>query len=192
MPNPEIELEIRHIEPGDKFSGFSLGHESFVPLKTFLKQKALKFHNSNLARTYVAYDVSLSKRKFVGYITLVCGEVKVNDGDVNLVEEDYDYLQYPAIKIARLAVVDGTRLSGIGKTLVEISLGIAKSTVCPAVGCRFVMVDSKQSAVEFYKKCGFTLLNTQANLALENPVMFLDLCKTGAPFQAPPENPAVS
>jgi ribosomal protein S18 acetylase RimI-like enzyme len=121
-------------------------------------------------------------KKILAYITLVCGEVDVKDGDERPLDEpDYQYLQYPAIKIARLAVGTDYRNSGLGRNLVQLAMGIAKDVICPAVGCRFVMIDSKRDAVEFYKKCGFEILNTANNLALEMPVMFVDLHKLPLP-----------
>jgi len=39
------------------------------------------------------------------------------------------------------------------------------------VGCRFVVVDAKQSAVKFYERLVFTLLDTTANKASDQPVM---------------------
>jgi hypothetical protein len=49
--------------------------------------------------------------------------------------------------------------------------------LCPAVGCRFVIVDSKKSSVGFYEKQGFTLIDTKENRGRSEPVMFIDLHK---------------
>jgi GNAT superfamily N-acetyltransferase len=173
----ELEIDFRPIKPGDRLTGLSLGEE-FVPLKTFLQRKARKFEDKNLARTYAAFHGT----KIVGYITLVCGEVSVKDGDSNPIDEDdYDYKHFPAIKVARLAVDSKRRKFGIGRTLVELALGIAKDTICPAVGCRFVMVDSKKQSMDFYVKCGFTMLDTQENRDRDHPIMFIDLHKLPKP-----------
>lgn len=115
----------------------------------------------------------------LGYITLVCGEVVTDDGDDCLIEGvDYRYRQYPAVKIARLAVDKSLqRRAGLGRHLVDIALGTARREVCPSVGCRFVMVESKKNAVKFYERCGFTMLDTAANKERDEPVMFVDLSK---------------
>jgi GNAT superfamily N-acetyltransferase len=164
------------IEPGDRLTGLRLGDAAFTPLKTFLQKHALEYERQSLARTYGAFRIE--PNKILGYITLVCGEVVTGDGDQCLIDEvDYRYCQYPAVKIARLAIDRSVQGSGLGKHLVDLALGVAKREVCPSVGCRFVMVDSKKNAVKFYEKCGFTMLDTPANKERAEPVMFVDLSK---------------
>ena len=143
MADKSFDIEIRQIEPGDKLSGLSLGDAKFQPLKTFFQKHAKRFHEQNYGRTYGVFTVS-DKPKIVAYLTLVCGEVYVEDGVERPIEDpNYVYSQFPAIKIARLAVDKSARKIKIGRKLVELSMGIAKDTICPAVGCRFVMVDAK-------------------------------------------------
>lgn len=179
MPTIEPQVEIRQIEPGDRLTGLSLGSE-FTALKTFLQRHARSFHEQSLARTYAAFDVG-GPRRIVGYLTLVCGEVLLDDRDgVIGGDVDYRYDHFPTVKIARLAVDQRFRGTGLGAGLVRLALGIAKGVVCPAVGCRFVIVDAKPQSVAFYEKMGFTLINTPANRALHEPVMFLDLHKRPA------------
>ena len=176
MAENEFRLDIRLIEAGDRLSGLSLGDETFTPLKIFLQKHAKAFQANSLARTYGAFDAS--KARIIGYITLVCGQIVTGDGNHKLVDDPaYRYDHYPAIKIARLAVDQNMRKNRLGRTLVDLALGIAKDTISPAVGCRFVVVDSKQNAVQFYQRCGFTLLDTDANRARSEPVMFIDLHK---------------
>jgi GNAT superfamily N-acetyltransferase len=174
-----LDVEIRLIQPGDRLTGLSLGDQLYTPLKTFLQRHALTYERQSLSRTYAAFSAT-QPPKVLGYITLVCGEVVTNEDDGALVQDDglkYLYNQYPAVKIARLAVDQRHRKSGLGQTLVGLALGTAIDSICPAVGCRFVMVDSKKGAVAFYERCGFTMLDTPANREREEPVMFVDLSK---------------
>ena len=174
-----IEIEIRQIQPGDKLTGLSLGDARFAPLKTFLQKHAKTYEDQSLSRTYAAFNVAEDNR-IAGYVTIVCGEVVLADGDGPLIADEglrYLYNQYPAVKIARLAVDRRVQRLGIGEALVNLSLGIAKEYVAPNVGCRFVMVDSKKDAVNFYDRQGFTMLDTPANREREEPVMFIDLSK---------------
>lgn len=64
--------------------------------------------------------------------------------------------------------------------MVDFAVGTAKDVICPAVGCRFVVVDAKKQSIGFYEKCGFTLLDTDDNRSRQSPVMFLDLHKVTA------------
>ena len=175
-----LSVDVKQIEPGDRLTGLSLGNAAFTPLKTFLQKHAQKYEAQSLARTYGAFKKD--DRRIVGYITLVCGEVVTEDGDDQLVQEpglEYLYDHYPAVKIARLAVDKRASGYGLGTTLVNLALGQARSVICPAVGCRFVVVDSKRESVKFYERCGFTMLDTAANRDRPAPVMWIDLNKVG-------------
>lgn len=181
MAQAPAAIEIRAIRAGDRFTRLSLGNARFTALKAFVQQHALIYERQSLARTYAAFDAEDNNR-LVGYITLVCGEVVIDEGDPALVAADglqYLYRQYPAVKIARLAVDQHFRGYGIGETLVNLALGIARDDISPNVGCRFVMVDSKKEAVAFYDHLGFTILDTRANRERTEPVMFVDLAKVG-------------
>lgn len=164
-------------------TGLSLGDPAFQPLKTFAQRHALTYEKHSLARTYGAFNLAAGG-KLLGYVTLVCGEV-VTDESADapaggLVEAEgliYFYTQYPAIKIARLAVDRRTRKAGIGTELINLSIGIATEFILPNVGCRFIIVDSKKPAIAFYERLGFTMLDTVANRERDEPVMFIDLSK---------------
>lgn len=177
MPN-EVTLETRLLQPGDKLTGLRSGDAEFAPLKTFLQKRARIYHERHLARTYV----TMAGGQVAGYITLVCGEIVIED-DANRLEEpdlDYNYKSYPALKIARLLVDGRFRGNGIGEDLVKLALGIAKDIICPNAGCRFAVVDAKQRSVGFYERQGFTMLDTSENRARSEPVMFIDLHKSAA------------
>jgi hypothetical protein len=47
--------------------------------------------------------------------------------------------------------------------------------IMPNVGCRFLIVDSKQESIKFYEKLGFNLVNSEENREADNPMMFIDL-----------------
>lgn len=156
-----------------------MGDAAFAPLKVFVQKHALVYERQSLARTYGAFDLACND-KLLGYITLVCGEVVTGVDDDPLVAGDglsFRYRQYPAVKIARLAVDRRVRGAGVGSGLVNLAVGIAKESIAPNVGCRFVMVDSKQPSIRFYAGVGFTMLDTAVNRRRDEPVMFIDLSK---------------
>jgi len=137
----------------------------------------LAYHDRHLARTYGTF----LDKKLLAYISLVCGEIVLEGPEYRVNEPGliYDYKSYPAVKIARLLVDTNYRQKGyeIGSDLIQVALGIARSIICPAVGCRFVVVDSKKQSVEFYLKQGFTLIDSPDNKKRDQPVMFIDLHK---------------
>lgn len=170
---------IRELQPDDSLRGIKLGDEAFTPLKTFLCKCAVRFNQNQLARTYVVVD-DPNPKKVIAYLTLVCSEIQ-NSFDAN---EDHqegtrNYKSLPAIKLARMAV-DTRWRGGVGKIMMDWCLAHVIGNVMPYVGCRFLVVDSKKQSVGFYKKMGFTLLDTPENKNSESPVMFIDLYKTRA------------
>ncbi|KNY10808.1 hypothetical protein AKG11_33015 [Shinella sp. SUS2] len=169
-----MNVELKLVEPSDRVTGLSLGGEEFIPLKTFIQKKAKDYQANSFARTYGLFD----EAKIIGYITLICGEILTKTPQ-ELIPPDqaYDYKTFPSVKIARLAVDTRYRGRGLGEQLVAFSVGIVRDAIAPNVGCRFIVVDAKKSAIKFYEKIGFTLLDTPANKASEQPVMYLDILK---------------
>lgn len=176
MPDEVKEFELRSLLPGDSFTSMRCGGEEFVPLKNFARTKAKKYNAQNLARTYVILD----NARVAAYVTLVCSEVKSAEPLLADQGVDFTYEHYPAVKIARLLVDERYRGAKLGKSLVEFAIGVARNEICPAIGCRFVTVDSKQASVGFYEACGFTIIDTEANKLSQTPVLFLDLHKAAA------------
>ena len=164
---------IRQLESTDKVNSFKTGSSLFTPLKTFLKKHANEFQQSHIAQTYVAVN---NEHSVLGFITLTCSEIDLrNSYDISDCNQANAYDSLPAIKIARLAVDSRYRGHAIGENLVAHALSIAIEHIAPVVGCRFMLTDSKQQAVEFYLKQGFTLLDTQDNKLRDEPIMFFDL-----------------
>lgn len=121
------------------------------------------------------YVVPGDRNKIVAYVSLICSQIEVDGGHPEVM--DYEYKDLPAVKVARLAVDHRFRGKDLGSKLVAVAVALAKTHVMPHVGCRFLTVDSKQESVEFYRKMGFTLLDTPTNRKRDFPVMFLDLWK---------------
>jgi GNAT superfamily N-acetyltransferase len=169
---------LRALQADDQVGSMKSGDDRFAQLSQFVRKHAKKYEAKNLARTYVVQD--LSNGRIAAYVTLVCSEIESNEPLIVDEEIDFPYEHYPAVKIARLLVdkrYRGENSAGLGRTLVDFALGVARTEVCPAIGCRFVVVDSKQDSVGFYQKCGFTPVGTLANMQRPEPVMFIDLHK---------------
>ena len=181
MSGAQEEYTLRPLQLGDTFTSMKSGDARFAPLTNFARQKAKKYEERNLARTYVIHDVAGSR--VAAFVTLVCSEVVSKDPLLTEDGLDFPYDHYPAVKIARLLVdvrYRGKNKKGFGTKLVQFALGTARSEICPAVGCRFVVVDAKEESIKFYERNGFTLVDTLANRALGSPVMFIDLHKAGS------------
>lgn len=176
-----IKFEIAKLSESHRVKKFSSGGTECLPLKTFLIKNALDFQNAQVAQTYVALvgeqsDEECDDRTVIGYVTLTCSEISL--------EQTYElhdcpiankYPTLPAVKIARLAIDSNYRRKGVGQELVDLAISIAKDEIGTMAGCRFIVTDAKQGAVDFYHEQGFTMLDSESNIASEQPIMFIDL-----------------
>lgn len=179
---PGVDYFIEKLDDRHQTSRFSMGPGSDVrPLKSFLQQNALSYQGANVAVTYVAALPPLEnggRSRVIGYISLTCSEIDLNDSySLEDCEHANRYPSMPALKIARLARHVEYTGHGIGQALVDFAIALAADYIGPAVGCRFLVTDSKARSVWFYESAGFTHLDTEENQARAEPVMFLDLKK---------------
>ncbi len=166
---------IRLLLPSDPVNQFKTGDVAFQALKAFLRNQAIDFQQASVAKTYIAVSFDVSP-KILGFITLTTSEIDIRQGyelDDCPYANRYDSL--PAVKIARLATDSRFRGQGIGVVLVSLALALAKDEVAERVGCRFLITDAKQEAIDFYQNQGFTLLDTDENKQSLTPIMFIDL-----------------
>lgn len=146
-------------------------HES---LRGYLKKNAINFQSKNIARTYVACETGSTKVR--SYICILLSEIKKEFANVEDCPEASRY-NYPAIKIARLATDRKYEGKKLAQSLISYVAGLAIEQVMPFAGCRFLILDANRSAIPYYEKQGFVLVNNEENLSNPNPVMFMDLHK---------------
>ncbi|OJY12432.1 MAG: hypothetical protein BGO99_13735 [Nitrosospira sp. 56-18] len=172
---------LRKLEPGDIVTRFRLGHEDFKLLKKFLKKDAKKYHAENLTKTWVLVEENQSHPVVLGYISLICSHIDIDPSNGHAVP-GYEYKAYPCVKIARLAIHQDHQKKGYGIALVEFSISITKEVIMDNIGCRFLVVDSKPKAIDFYKSRGFTLFETtEEKTETTSSLMFMDLTKIHLP-----------
>jgi GNAT superfamily N-acetyltransferase len=167
--SPAIKPTIRPIAPDDVVRRFSL-NKKFLPLQIFLQKDAKDHHNSHVSKTYVIVE----GKRVHAYISLSCAQVKLDSHPDDLPGYKYDY---PAVKIGKLAVHEDYERRDFGSDLVDLAIAIAKDAIRKHVGCRLLLVDSHQDAVEFYQKKGFLMIDTEENKKRPCPVLFLDIGK---------------
>ncbi len=177
---------LRPISSNDDTKKLSLGNPIYTPLKIFLKKDAYDFHQFEIAKTYVLVEEVSTSRisnspRIWAYITLMNSEIDLTGiSNHKYPQETLSALRYttfPAVKIARLAVDKDLQGKGMGKTMLLWTINYVRLQIMPSVGCRFLAVDSKQQTIDFYKKNGFNILETESNLSSEHPLMFFDLYK---------------
>lgn len=167
-------FELRELSPADGCNALSLGDPAFSPLKTFLRKEAKKLHQEHLARTFVL--VPEGETKVLAYITTLCTHVAVEQFDEHdVVLDGFRYKDYPAIKLARLAVDASLKRQGVGSQLVDFVIGLITDHVMPHTGCRFLVVDSKPESVNFYAAKGFAPIGINNDGENATTTMFIDL-----------------
>ena len=168
-----MSIELRELHQDDGCNGLSLGDQNFTPLKTFLRKEAKKLHQGNLARTFVI--VEKEQTKVLGYVTTLCTQISVEELKQPAPVEQFKYTDYPAIKLARLAVDTSLQGQGVGSKLVDFVIGIAAQHVMPHTGCRFLVVDSKPQSIGFYENKGFKRIGEAETENEQYTTMFIDL-----------------
>jgi predicted GNAT family N-acyltransferase len=146
-PIPFDELQFVLLNADHDVSGF---HSSEPELDEFLKEDALVNQNNLISVTrLVFWNGNLG-----GYFTLVNDSIEVRAVEECDREKSYHFRKYPALKIARLATHNSCERFGVGRSMLRKIFSIS-ITLSHYVGCRIITVDSKHSAVDFYKKFAF-------------------------------------
>lgn len=174
MADENIIIKKLETADQDQVSRFRMKNEEDKPLEIFIRRDARKSAAANLTQTYVAKVEG--KRNVIGYISIMCAEValeKTYEIADKVGADRYDY--QPAIRISRLAMAFGFAGRQIGRQLVETTIGIVLVSIIPNAGCRFMILDAKPKSIPFYRRMGFRMLNTEANLSKSTPLMFMDL-----------------
>ncbi len=142
------QLRFERLGPIVTRFGFSCG---YVELERFLTEDALGFCSEKLATTYVCW----SGAELVGYVTWVADCIRLDETErKNFVERKTLLHEFPAMKIARLAVKSDCQGQGVGSLLIRVSLGHMLEW-SRQFGCRFATVDAKPEALRFYERHGF-------------------------------------
>ena len=175
---PPKQFVVRPLRQDDELRQLSLGAAEYTPLKTFLRKHACSYHSCCLARTHVLVDSEHKEMgsRVWGYVTLVASEVNAADGHVEPEISWQPKWQVPSIKLARMAIDRELQRQGWGTAFAQWTLALV-SQVARDIGCKVLVTDAKKSAVGFYTKLGFTMLDTEENKTSNHPVMFLNLKK---------------
>jgi GNAT superfamily N-acetyltransferase len=171
-----LPLVLRALDPRDDCRRIAFGDAVFAPLKSFLAKSAKQLHAENLAKTFVLVDDNFEPNRVKAYVTLLCTHVLVKQLPAPLdVDGGFRYEDYPAMKIARLAVTQELQGQGIGSKLIDFCIGMAVEYVMPHAGCRLLVLDAKAPSVPFYRRKGFTEMGPVEDDANGHTAMFIDM-----------------
>ncbi len=149
-------IPISKIGSDIRFDSFDCGIDE---LNEYLKKYARQNDRKNIGKTVVC----LNDNEVIGYITVCTASISKND--VPPVKNVYlPKYPVPAIRIARFAVDLKYQNQGIGRRLLWHTFQ-AILAISEEVGCKLIVVDSKDNAIGFYKHFGFIpLLDNEQSL----------------------------
>jgi ribosomal protein S18 acetylase RimI-like enzyme len=108
-------------------------------------------------------------KDIAAYMSLIADAIKLSTAEKELHILDHPFKTVPAMKIAKLAVVDSFREKhrGIGTFMINMAIHIAKQCNEQYFACRFITVDAdiehNEKVIEFYQKNGFVLNSEMIN-----------------------------
>ncbi|MFA6372288.1 MAG: GNAT family N-acetyltransferase [Methanothrix sp.] len=140
----ERELSILLLSSRYDLSPFDSGD---AELNDFLKNDALREQKEFLSKTHLCFY----RDRVAGFISMAADSVQAKKDklDPSQIIDDCEYPVYPCILIARLAVDKKLHGYGVGSYLLSLAVGYAMES---PLGCRYLAVDPKDGALEFYEK----------------------------------------
>ena len=142
------ELSVIQLNSGLAFQGFDCQD---LDLIDFIKNEALTYQEKALVTTYVC----LFRSSPIAFFSVCMDAIRLDPSErANSFGIDKPHKDYPAVKIARLAVVPKFQRRGVGTFLIQMVIGKAVG-MSKEVACRFVSVDAYSKSVGFYLRNGF-------------------------------------
>lgn len=129
-------------------SCFDCGEED---LNEFLQKHAMTYLEESFARTILF----IHNEELIGYVALCADSIRLSTKEKKKVNKDsFRLSDFPAFKIARLAVGKKFQKRGYGKFILFWALGYIKN-IAPGTA-RFATIDAEPEAIGFYEKYRFT------------------------------------
>jgi hypothetical protein len=132
----------------------------------YLKNDALHAQSDLVALTWLLKE--RSSGKIVAYMSLIADAIKLSLAEKELHNLNYPFKTLPAMKIAKLAVSNSSKVkySGVGTYMIEMAAAIARISNTNSFACRFITVDADIEhdigVAKFYQKNDF-IINSETN-----------------------------
>lgn len=163
-------METRALREGDDRSGFRSGDPD-------LDRFFLRFAGQNQFRHHVGVThVAVEDERILGFATMSPAHLEI-DRLPAAARRGLPRYPVPVLRLARLAVDESARGTGLGSQLLRFVLGLALR-MADEYGCGGVLVDAKPDATAFYAKYGFVELEAlegQSEARPQPTPMFLSM-----------------
>lgn len=167
----DVTVTVRRLAPGDDRAGFRSGNVDLD--RFFIRYAGQNQFRHHIGTTWVAIDEA---GLIAGFVTVTASEIAPAVLPTSKRKRLPEY-PVPVLRLARLAIDERFRGTGVGSTLVRSALSLAHQMAVD-VGCAGVVVDAKPDAVAFYERLGFVHLDTEAGQLGDRPEpapMFLEM-----------------
>jgi GNAT superfamily N-acetyltransferase len=173
MPITLDDLKIIPLTEDHDVSTFNCGDPD---LNEFVQVDCHSYQSEYLSHTRLAFH----EDRIVGYVTLLSDSIILKSKEKKKLFSFYGKIYFfPALKIARLGVQQENQKNGVGRALLEYSIGVAaRLNHEMGVGCRFITVDAYPESVPWYEQRGFIHNKHLMNPNLTHPSMRFDLLKS--------------
>lgn len=144
---------------------------SIEPLKNYLSTMAYKHTVDGCFITYLLEDIRENDSIVLGYISFSNTVIDSDCEEAKNLLNVSNGMKYPipTLKITRLAVADDFQGQKLGKLLIafaEIKAFIQQEST----GCKALVVDSKNAAIDFYKNANFIAIE---NYSDDDSIVFM-------------------
>ena len=160
MSAPGLSLMLLTDPVPDEVAGFCCTDPQ--DLRDFLVNDAVRYVGNRLAQVYLGWDDG----HLIGFFSLSCGLVRFEELSKGVrssteLHPAGDEKAIPVILLGRLATDQRWRNQGRGTWLFDQAVAIAKFSVAPHVGCRFLILDANYERIEWYEKRGCRVLGQE-------------------------------
>jgi GNAT superfamily N-acetyltransferase len=163
-----VAASISRLSPEHEVHSFDCGD---ADLNTYLRRYSRKNQEKySVGVAYVCVDSPVSMA-VLGYYTLT--NSNISKTELPQLSRAIPYPHVPAVLLARLGVHRSVQGKGIGSLLLRDALRRTLS-LKESSGCRLVLVDAYASAVEWYLKYGFVVIDGTAE-GSRTRRMFMDV-----------------
>lgn len=140
----------------------------------FLLEDACGYQSERLSTTYLVYVGN----DLAGFVTWAADAIRLDETEkTHFLENKARLHEFPAIKIARLAVKQNWQRTGMRRLLVRSVPGLMIGWG-DWFGCRFATVDAKPDAIGFYENKDLHETCTNRKKAVKPPACGLTCCTT--------------
>lgn len=141
---------FKKLELTDDLADFHCDKEDDSGCDDFIHKsdEAKQYQKERHGITYLFYH----EKTLVGYITLAMSSISAERLEEG--QEEVRLKFYPCLLIGRLAVHNDWRHKDLGTYIANWATGLALE-LSEQIGCRYVVLEAKESKVKFYSNIGF-------------------------------------